>query len=378
MVALLGQLTTGAATNRLRTVLPNGAVILAERTAPVERISIQLWVSSEGLRDTPRTHGFRHLLEHLIAKGTHHDLDFRLESAGGFLEARTYRDAMVFQVTVAPDQLVVGLSAIEEVLHMGTPTRDEIARETNVIAAEGTLRDDSAVLAASAWDAAYGSYGLDSFGDIDEIRQATPAALLNLHRQLFVPSRIALTIVGDVEIDKATAAATSLFAAMPKSALPTPELAEFTAGPITSPARGKARAAAAGSFRDVKTVATLAAALSIASEVPQSFVTYTPSNGPSMIIVGVRNSGPELDKVVAKPPTTNQYEIGRILATRWLRGQLADPESIGSSRGRLLCQSPSLRPETLEENLVTMTYSDFVAGLARFRDGRAVVVEGQR
>ena len=377
-IALLGQLTTGADTSRLRTVLPNGAVILAERTAPAGRGSIQLWASSEGLRDTPRTHGFRHVLEHLIAKGPQRDLDFRLESGGGFLEARTYRDAMVFQVTVAPDQLSLGLSAIEEMLHMGSLSGQDIDREANVIAAEGAQRDDSAVLAASAWDAAYGSYGLDSFGDIDTIRQATPTSLLNLHRQLFVSSRLALTIAGDIDIDKATAAATSLFAAMPKSALPMPESAEFTAGTITSPARGKARAAAVGSFRDANTVATLAAALSIASEVPQSFVTYTPSNGPSLVIVGVRNSGPELDKVAAKAPTTTQYEVGRILAARWLRGQLADPESIGSSRGRLLCQSPSLRPETLEENLVTMTYSDFVAGFSRFRDGRAVVVEGQR
>jgi predicted Zn-dependent peptidase len=363
---------------RLRTVLPNGAVILAERTAPVGRISVQLWASAEGLRDKPRTNGFRHLLEHLIAKGTRRDLDQRLETAGGFLEARTYRDAMVFQVTVAPNQLAIGLSTIEEILHMGQITAQDIERESRIMSAETELRDDSALLASAAWSAAYGDYGLDAFGDLDAIRQATPTALIDLHRQLFVPSRLALTIVGDVDLNAATLAAQSLFTAMPKSPLPKPEVATYSPGVTSAEAHGYARAAEIGSFRETTTVAALAAALSVASEVPQSFVTYTPSNGPSLIIVGVRNSNGELEKALAKPPTTARFAVGRILASRWLKGQLDDPESIGASRGRLLCQSPSLRPETLDDNLAPLTYDAFVAGFERFSASRAVTVEGSK
>src|SRR5437763_1308721 len=78
---------------RLRTVLPNQATILVEPVANAHMISLQLWASSRGVEERAETHGLRHLLEHILALGPKRDIDQRLESVGGSLRAKTFRDA---------------------------------------------------------------------------------------------------------------------------------------------------------------------------------------------------------------------------------------------------------------------------------------------
>src|SRR5688500_3617518 len=90
---------------RLRTVLPNGAIILAERMPSAPTVSVQLFASSKRVPETAETHGRRHLLEHILAKGPKKNLDTRLESSGAFLEAFTHRDAMQLGVTCGPGRL---------------------------------------------------------------------------------------------------------------------------------------------------------------------------------------------------------------------------------------------------------------------------------
>jgi len=62
---------------RLRTLLDNGAVVLVE-PVPSATISVQLFASSKYAPETAASHGYRHLLEHLIARGDG-TLDRRLE-----------------------------------------------------------------------------------------------------------------------------------------------------------------------------------------------------------------------------------------------------------------------------------------------------------
>src|SRR5688500_7954220 len=79
---------------RLRTVLPSGAIVLVERMPAATSLSVQLFASARAVPESKQTHGWRHLLEHLVARGPKGDIDARLESQGAFMRARTLRDAM--------------------------------------------------------------------------------------------------------------------------------------------------------------------------------------------------------------------------------------------------------------------------------------------
>ena len=162
----------------------------------------------------------------------------------------------------------------------------------------------------------------------------------------------------------------------PAAARPDPDAA-FHPGVTSANCTGHVRAAAVGSFREVATLATLAAGLALASEVPHAFLTYTPSDGPSLVLVGVTSRNNPLDAALKSDPA-RLYNLGKQLVRPWLNNQLDSPADIASTRGHLLCQSATLRPETLAENLPSLSFDQFKAGLAQFQTGNAVVVEGNQ
>jgi hypothetical protein len=56
---------------------------------------------------------------------------------------------------------------------------------------------------------------------------------------------------------------------------------------------------------------------------------------------------------------------------------LSTPDGVAEARGQLLVQEIDLKPETVLENLDTMTAKNFSDALEAFRSPVAVVVEGR-
>jgi len=363
---------------RLRTVLPNGAVILVEKIPAAKSLTMSLFVSSRGVSETYATNGYRHLIEHLAVKGRDGRLDTRLEAAGGFLSASTFRDVTAYEMTLPPGALKLGASAASEILRVPETDVEGIAREIKVIRQEGALRDDVALLTSAAWEKAYGERGLDAFGTVDRVSGARREDLARIQLAQLVGPNLAIVIAGNVDLDEATAAARDVLAKFPKAAVKESEPRKGSGGEVASDARGEARAALVGSFRETLTVATLAAGLAVGSELDDVFLSYTPSVDGGLVVVGrtTRNYG--LGEAFDNAQPAALFERGRTLARRWLERQLADPASLARVRGTLFVQGAALRPETMLENLRTMTFEDFKTGLARFGKAEAVIVEGQR
>lgn len=363
---------------RLRTVLPNGAAVIVERMPNAKSLSVQLFISARGTQETLQTNGLRHLLEHIVARGKDRTLDTRLETAGGFLQARTYRDAMAFEVTVPTTGLKTGLEALSEVMRMPRVSREEITKEARIIDHERAIRPDSALLAASAWEQAFGDKGLDTQGNPDTLAAATFEDLAKTHRQQMVGKNLVVAIAGDVGLDDATRQAVEILGAIPKGTAADTYRGKGKPGVVESPGRGEARAALVGPYRDPVTAAALAAGLAVASELEDAFVTYTPSNDSSLIVVGRTERNGTVGAAFSAAKAEALFSRGRALARRWVERQFENPSSVASARGLLLVQSVALRPETLLENLDSMTLGQFRKGLAAYADGEAVVVEGAR
>jgi len=384
MLSLIACLLSAQATldaPRLKTLCPNGAVVLVERMPREQTISVQLWASARSVPETPETHGFRHLLEHLLVKGPSKDVDKKLELKGCFLRARTFRDAMQIEISVGPRQLDLAIDTLKELLHPIEVTQEEIDHELSVMKEEFAIYDDAARLSSAAWDQAYGSAGIDPFGDLEAMKKATPQAIRDIQRKHFYPENLALVIAGPIDIDQATKIATE-FVGGKQGAVKVPD----EKGPDGKPGRietegfGEGRAAIVGGFDNPKTAASLAASLAVASDVEGSFVTYTPSAQRGLVIVGqterTAGIGLRVDEL-KEGDYPRLFEIGRYLARSWVERQLQTSEGVAYIRGLLLCQGSGFRPEQMLDAVKQMTYDQFVAGLHSLAKDRAVTVVGR-
>lgn len=361
---------------RLRTLLPNGATVLVERIPGARSLAIGLYASSRSAPDTPETHGYRHLLEHLIAIGKDGDLDQKLESAGGFLRARTLRDVIAFEMTLPAGGLTVGMDATRDILSAQVKSAEVVTREMKVMAEEGALRDPAARASEIAWRRVYGDAGLDPFGSLTAMGTATPAGLEKLRKATFAASNLVLVIGGDVDLDAATKAATDLLGPMPKTPKAEPPRRVANPTEVSDTVEGAYRAIPVRGYRDPGTAAALAACLAVASELDRPTILYTPSGAPGLVLVGTLDGEASLAKVLEEAQPAVLFARGRDLARRWVRGRMQEPEQIVAFRGLLMSEAVDLRPETLLENLDTMPYAAFASALEGLRASSSIRIGG--
>jgi predicted Zn-dependent peptidase len=362
---------------RLRTILDNGAAILVEKVPGAKTLSLDFFASSRGAEESAATNGVRHLLEHLIARGPKGDIDVRLETAGGFLQAETLRDAMEFKITLPAGQLPLGMRIVAELMQMPVVTPESIQHEALIIEQEMALRENSSKLAAAAWMTSFGDKGLDVVGTLDVIRNTTPAMLEKVHREQFSGPNIAITAVGDLDLDDATKACSAVLSKSTKTVVKPIDRGVGVGGTVNSSATGQAIALPVTGWRYPETAARVAAAFALASEVDNGFVIYTPSAGAGLVIVGRSTSNTGLENIVAKANANDLFVRGRSLAKSWIQNMLQSPSGIAEARGLLLVQEFDLKPETMIENLDTMSVNRFTEALAAFRSPEAVTVVGK-
>jgi len=365
---------------RLRTICRNGAAVIVEQMADEPAISVQLWASSRGVPETPDSHGMRHLLEHLLAPGRTRDLDQKLEAAGGYLRATTYRDAMQFEIVVKPNQMELAMSAVNELLRPIEVDQKRIDREIAIMRQEFATYDDPSKLSRGAWEGAFGSDALDPFGNLETMAKASPEALLEVQRKHFYPENLVLSIAGPVDVKKATEASVEAIG-MKQGALriPAPRAQAGKATRIEVDGFGEARAAIVPGFDRPKTVGCLAFALAVASGVEGSFATYTPSSDRGMVIVGqtekLAGVGLKIDSI-AEGEMPKLYAIGKILARQWVQRYLRTSSGVAYIRGLLLVQNHASRPEQMLDAIDNLSFAQFKEAAGAFAKESCVVVVG--
>jgi predicted Zn-dependent peptidase len=364
---------------RLRTVLENNAIILVEPVAQAKVISVQLFASSKYVPETEATHGYRHLLEHLMTRGDG-SLDRKLESQGCFLQASTLRDAMEIQVTVGPTQLKLALDTLAALLKTPEITQDKVDKELRVMRDELAMVDGTMLLSSAAWSAAYGEGGLDPLGTFDSMYRASPEKLADTFERQFATDGLAVAISGPVDLDNATNMARALLAPRPKSHFTSvPQARVGKPGRAEAAGFGECRGAIVPGFKNPQTAAALVAAMAIASEVPGCFVTYTPTARSGLVLVGRTSSNSGLGMYIDDlPPGGGYFTRGKKMAIEWLQRQLQEPPGIAYLRGLLLCQGDANRPEMLLEQIEATTQAQFQEAVKSFASDRAAIAVGTR
>jgi len=361
--------------SRLRTLLPNGAVVLVTHRPTADKLIIQLAIADKNCPETATSNGQRHLLEHLMAKGVHKDVDRRLELRGAFLTAETDRDATVFTLNLKPGDLDLGLLAVSEISSLGEQTKEDIAKEAEIIREEVALEDEPRKFSIAAWKAAFGDGGLDPMGDPDRLAQVTPAQLSELHHTVFVGANVRLLIDGDVDLDAATKEARPVLELIPDASYKQTSRGRGTSGSASIDIEGAARAAIVPGASLMETAASLAAALAVGAEIPGCFVTYTPTADYGLVIVGKVGDAHDMLHLIDTANPDQYFALGRSLAKEWVLNREAG--SLGTIRALMVAGDAASHPEDILENLSQMGVGDFRSAFAKFRPGKAVSVVGQ-
>ena len=366
MILLAGWLALAKATSddipRLRTILPNGLTILAERM-PAPYISAQVWMAAVPGQENGLTHGYRHLLEHIMARTDGGKWDQQIESFGGVLEAETFREGTSFRIRLPKSQLALALSCLAAIVKERPISPDEVKREARAIYNEAALRSSFTKRVSLAWTKYYGEEGLDPFGDPDLLANAQSKALETRWAQMLNPARMAVTVVGDLDIDEVTSQLKKRFGGIAARAGTAPEPLKPLDRTGVPTGMWVARV---GSPVDSSAAAAIAAGLAIGSQLPDSFFSYSPLKSQSLVIVGTNEEGS--DRLDFDPD--DLYDLGKRLAHRWVDRQLHDPYQAAALRGRLLAQSSGLRPEALLENIDSISRADFVAAFNEFKGSK--------
>lgn len=369
------------ASPRLRTLLPNGAAILVEKM-DTKSVSVQLFAASRGTEETAEHHGWRHLIEHLVLKGRDpkSPIDVRSESKGIFVMGRTYREATQFEVTCNSAQVDEALALLKEIISPLETTPEQIKAEVAIMKEEIALQDDAGRLGSAAWEAAYGSYGLDPVGDPEVMAKATPEGLAEIQAKEFSPGNLVISVSGPVDL-KETTELCRQFLLETKGA--TPEAAARPTGEggriAVDGAFGEGRAVPVGSMRDPDTLACLAGALGVAAQVPGAFVTYTPSADPGLVIVGQTEStsgvGLFIDEL-DEGSLGRVFTIGKLFARRWLDRYLSTATGNGYVRGFILLKDQGARVEDIQASLRDLSFDRFKKVFVKFHQDKAIIVVG--
>ena len=192
-----------------RTVLDNGAVIVAKESRKTPAVSINLALRAGSIGDPPGAAGSTYLLSQTIDRGTERrpasEIAEALDDRGITLSFAVTRHLFSVVCTcLAPDVEFV-LALLAEIVSMPSVPESELA--TRKGEAVTTLRQDEDNPAIRAVERLmsllYGSehpYGRPARGTIATIEAATRESLLDLHRQRFAPGELSIVLVGDVDV----------------------------------------------------------------------------------------------------------------------------------------------------------------------------------
>jgi predicted Zn-dependent peptidase len=191
----------------LRTVAPNGLVVLSERLPGLRSAATGIWVRSASAHEPREKMGMSHLLEHMVFKGTErrsaHQIALELEVRGGSLDAYTGRDQTSYQAHVLDADLPLAVDILTDLVRRPLLRAEDLESERKVIVEEISGVEDTPddlvfdLHAESLWPDH--PYGYSILGSRDSVTALGTADLRALHAQAYYPGNCVIAAAGNLE-----------------------------------------------------------------------------------------------------------------------------------------------------------------------------------
>jgi predicted Zn-dependent peptidase len=190
--------------------LSNGIKVLFQKTTGASSVSVGLWVRIGSRHENDQERGYTHFLEHMLFKGTEKrtpkQIAEDIERVGGYLNAATSREYTYFYATLIKEKLELALDVLSDMVFASTISEKEVRNESSVILEELLSYQENPE--DYIHDYFYrnflpnSSLGFDIVGNKDSVSTASSQKVKKYYKKYYVPERMNLVIVGDLEFGK--------------------------------------------------------------------------------------------------------------------------------------------------------------------------------
>ncbi len=198
-----------------KTTLDNGLRIITDYMPQTRSASIMIFVGVGSRYETDRLGGISHFIEHVFFRGTEKrptscDISAAIEGVGGVLNAATDRETTVYWCKVPQPHFELGLDVLCDMLLNARFEKEDIEKERTVIIEEINMSYDAPASRVSLlidellWPDH--PLGRDIAGTKQSVGGISRANLLSYISQRYLPTRIVVSIAGNVEHDEAVEA----------------------------------------------------------------------------------------------------------------------------------------------------------------------------
>ena len=212
--------------------LPNGMTVMASRDGSVPGVAVHLWVNVGSKDEEPGRTGFAHLFEHLMFMGARYvpypQFDTIMEASGGTNNATTVNDLTLYH-EVGPANLLETFLWMEadRMATLGQEmTQEKLETQRKIVLNERRQSYEARPYGQSElvlYDKLFPEghpYHWPVIGSAKDLEAATLADVKTFFARWYVPSNVTLSMVGDLDEEKALALADKYFGWMPKAPVP--------------------------------------------------------------------------------------------------------------------------------------------------------------
>ncbi|MGX8712777.1 MAG: M16 family metallopeptidase [bacterium] len=189
--------------------LPNGIKIILSHTP--SRVTYSGVYINVGSRDESGTdEGMAHFIEHSLFKGTEHrrayHIQNRIDGVGGELNAFTTKEETCVYASSLSEHLERCLELFADILFHSTFPLNEIEKEKDVVLEEINSYNDtpSELIYDQYEELAYAGHPLahNILGTKRNVKRFTPKSIQHFMRTNYTPSRMVVTVSGNVEFSR--------------------------------------------------------------------------------------------------------------------------------------------------------------------------------
>ena len=204
-------------------MLPNGLTLLVQRDPAAPAVAVVSHVRAGFFDEPDRVAGVSHVLEHMLFKGTPTrsvgQIARETKAAGGYLNASTGYSQTTYYAVLPAASLRVALDLQADALQRSALDPGELRRELRVIIEEAKRKLDtpSAVAGETLHAVLFDRHRIRRWriGTEEQLAALSHADVAAYYRTRYVPGRVIVAVVGDVEPDSALGLAREFFEEWP-------------------------------------------------------------------------------------------------------------------------------------------------------------------
>lgn len=215
-------------------ILPNGLRVIAVQTGMAPRVMLKLAYSVGSAYEQPGERGLAHLLEHMIFKGTalpdgtvqmsETDVAEIARTYGANTNAYTSYDVTAYYFALDSRNWKEMLPVLADCMAHARFDDEHLASEIKAVVNELRMGRDNVMRSALALAVSdlleqNHPYSAPVIGYIEDLTSLTGARLRAFYEKNYCPSKAALLVIGDIDLDDALDAGEKALASLPRRVL---------------------------------------------------------------------------------------------------------------------------------------------------------------